>query len=80
MEAIFIFGTLILMVLIIIVAYNDYTVNKIKEDIKDQITDLANNTLEVTPKEFFEMRNKSFGGRALYSNNYNFAGVYILYN
>lgn len=80
MEAIFIFGTLILIMLIIVIAYNDYTVNKIKEDIRDQITDLANNTLEVTPEEFFEMRNKSFGGRALYSNNYNFAGVYILYN
>ncbi|GEN46737.1 GIY-YIG nuclease family protein [Alkalibacillus haloalkaliphilus] len=28
------------------------------------------------------MRNKSFGGsgKPLYSNNYNFAGVYILYN
>jgi len=79
-EAIFVFGTLILIMFIIAIVYNDYTVNKIKEDIRDQITDLANNTIEVTPAEFFEMRNKSFGGRALYSNNYNFAGVYILYN
>ncbi|WP_416150229.1 GIY-YIG nuclease family protein [Salipaludibacillus sp. HK11] len=50
--------------------------------IREQIFELANNTLELTPEEFFEIRNKSFGGRgnALYSNNYNFAGVYILHN
>lgn len=53
-----------------------------KKKIREQIFELANNTLELTPVEFFEMRNKSFGGRgkALYSNNYNFAGVYILHN
>lgn len=43
---------------------------------------MANNTLEMTPAEFFKMRSKSFGGqgRSLYSNNYNFSGVYILHN
>lgn len=70
----------VIAIIVCLVAYNNYEVNKIKEDIKNQIEDLANNTLEVTPAEFFEMRNKSFGGRALYSNNFNFAGVYILYN
>ncbi|MDL4842478.1 GIY-YIG nuclease family protein [Aquibacillus rhizosphaerae] len=50
--------------------------------IRKQIFELANNTLELTPEDFLEMRNKSFGGKgkALYSNNYNFSGVYILYN
>ena len=50
--------------------------------IKEQITSLANNTLELTPEEFFEMRNFSLGGRgrAKVSNQYNFAGVYILLN
>lgn len=53
-----------------------------QKKIREQIFGLANNTLELTTKEFLEMRNKSFGGkgRALYSNNYNFAGVYILHN
>ena len=53
-----------------------------QKKIRKQIFELANNTLELTPEEFFKMRNKSFGGRgkALYSNNYNFAGVYILFN
>jgi len=53
-----------------------------KKKIREQITGLANNTLELTPEEYFEMRNKSFGGRGKprYINNYNFAGVYILHN
>lgn len=53
-----------------------------QKKIREQIFELANNTLELTPEEFFKMRNKSFSGRgkALHSNNYNFAGVYILYN
>ena len=50
--------------------------------IEEQIEGLASNTLEMTPDEFFEMRNKSFGGRGRpkYSNQFNFPGVYILYN
>ena len=53
-----------------------------KRKIRSQIRDLANNTTEITPEEFFKIRNKSFGGRGnpLYSNNYNFTGVYILHN
>jgi GIY-YIG catalytic domain len=53
-----------------------------KKKIRSQITMLANNTLEMTPEEFFKMRNKSFGGKGKpqYSANYNFAGVYILLN
>lgn len=53
-----------------------------QKKIREQIFELANNTLELAPEEFLKMRNKSFGGkgRALYSNNYNFAGVYILHN
>ncbi|MDQ0159610.1 GIY-YIG nuclease family protein [Alkalibacillus salilacus] len=53
-----------------------------QKKIREQIFELANNTLELTPAEFMEMRNKSFGGKGkpLYSSNYNFAGVYILHN
>lgn len=53
-----------------------------KRKIRNKIRELANNTTEITPKEFFKIRNKSFGGKGnpLYSNNYNFTGVYILHN
>lgn len=53
-----------------------------KRKIRELILGLANNTIELTPEEFMEMRNKKFGGRGkpLYSNNYNFSGVYILHN
>ena len=55
---------------------------RIKEQIREQITGLASNTLEMTPEEFFKMRNYSFGGRgkSQYSQQLNFAGVYILFN
>lgn len=53
-----------------------------KRNIRNKIRELANNTTEITPEEFFKIRNKSFGGKGnpLYSNNYNFTGVYILHN
>ena len=54
----------------------------LKKLIEKQIKDLASNALEMTPIEFLNMRNKSFGGRGRpkYSNQFNFPGVYILYN
>ena len=56
------------------------TVKKIR--IKKKIKALARNTAEMTPSEFMKMRKTSFGGRGCpsYANNFNFAGVYILYN
>lgn len=50
--------------------------------IDKQIEGLANNTLEMTPKEFMEMRKTSLGGRGRksYALTKNFEGVYILYN
>lgn len=53
-----------------------------KLKINAQIDNLANNTIEMTPKEFMKMRNTSFGGkgRPSYALTRNFAGVYILYN
>lgn len=72
----FFIGAIILFLVLII--FQIIEMNKIEKQIKE----LANNTLEMSPKEFFEMRNKSFGGRGRpqYSNNFNFAGVYILHN
>ena len=50
--------------------------------IKQKILNLANNALEITPEEFFAIRNTSYGGRGRrhISSQYDFAGVYILYN
>ncbi len=50
-----------------------------RKKIRQQIISLANNTLEISPEEFFNIRNKRVG-RKLYSNQYNFPGIYILYN
>ncbi|WP_231348745.1 GIY-YIG nuclease family protein [Bacillus mycoides] len=75
------FSIFIFIVFIFIILSFLFQVREQKK-IREQIFKLANNTLELAPEEFFKMRNKSFGGkgRALYSNNYNFAGVYILHN
>ncbi|MCM1494263.1 MAG: GIY-YIG nuclease family protein [Bacteroides sp.] len=50
--------------------------------IKNKVRKLADNALEVTPQEFFRIRNSSNGGRGKkhISTQYDFAGVYILYN
>lgn len=50
--------------------------------VTSKIKELANNTLEVTPDEFFKIRNASNGGRGRkhISTSKDFAGVYILYN
>jgi len=55
---------------------------KKEAEIRKKIINLANNTSEMTPEEFFEMRSFSFGGRGRpqVSQKYNFAGVYILFN
>ena len=53
---------------------------KKKAQIREQIEGLANNSLEMSPQEFMEMRNKKIGGRRSYALTQNFAGVYILYN
>ncbi|MGP4073305.1 GIY-YIG nuclease family protein [Piscibacillus sp. B03] len=76
----FIFFIPFVLILILIILY----IIQFREQkrIREQIFELANNTLELTPQEFLEMRNRSFGGKGkpLYSNKYNFSGVYILHN
>ena len=56
-----------------------WKVAKDKERIRNQIKSLADNTLEMTPQEFIEMRSKRIGGSS-YALSHNFAGVYILFN
>lgn len=55
---------------------------QLKTKIKTQVQGLANNTIEMTPEEFIEMRKTTLGGRgrASIALQHNFAGVYILYN
>ena len=53
-----------------------------KHKINTRIERLASGVEEITPKEFFELRNHPFGGqgRPSYARTKNFAGVYILFN
>lgn len=71
-----------IVIYIVIIIGVIYFVHKKKLHIKKQIRGLVNNTLEMTPEEFFKMRNTSFGGRGRpsYALTQNFAGVYILFN
>ena len=50
--------------------------------VNGKVEKLAQNALEITPKEFFKIRNASNGGRGkkYISTAKDFAGVYILYN
>ncbi|MCM1165443.1 MAG: GIY-YIG nuclease family protein [Lachnospiraceae bacterium] len=52
------------------------------DKLHEQLSDLSNNGIEVTPEEFFKLRNSSMGGRGRkhISANYEFSGVYILFN
>lgn len=70
----------VLMFVFLITAFIGILLKKRKID--KQIDDLANNVSEITPEEFFVMRNTSFGGRGRpsYALKQNFAGIYILYN
>lgn len=59
-----------------------YYINKKKEEIDKKIEGLASGVEELSPEEFFELRNYSFGGRGRpsYARTRNFAGVYIIFN
>ncbi|MBQ9115786.1 MAG: GIY-YIG nuclease family protein, partial [Clostridia bacterium] len=78
MEWIYVFLILYIVLIGVSIWYTQYKKNRIKE----QIRGLSNNTLEMTPEEFFKMRNTSFGGRGRpsFALTQNFAGVYILHN
>lgn len=51
-------------------------------NIKKKIKGLSDSVLEITPEEFFRIRNSSNGGRGRkhISTEYDFSGVYIIYN
>lgn len=51
-----------------------------KTRIKIKIKKLASDSKEITPEEFFKLRNASNGKRGHISTNQDFSGVYILYN
>lgn len=69
-----------LLILLIIIRFFIPIVRTIR--IKSRIKKLANSALNVTPNEFFKIRNASNGGRGKkhISTKNDFAGVYILYN
>ena len=53
-----------------------------RKEIDYKIESLAAGAEELTPEEFFKLRNYSFGGRGTpkYALSKNFSGVYIIYN
>lgn len=67
---------IMLVVFIVVLAQ----INNKKREIQDTIKGLADNTLEMTPEEFMQMRSYSFAGRKSYARTMNFPGVYILHN
>ncbi len=82
------FSSFILFYTILIIAPIGYVLYETKkrnqqiDNLNQQIDELANNALEMTPEEFMKMRATSFGGRGhpSYALTKNFAGVYILFN
>lgn len=71
------FGAMILMFLYMIA-----TVISTNKNVRNKINSLSANELEMTPDEFFTVRNASLGGkgRRHVSTSYNYPGVYILHN
>ncbi len=67
--------------IVFVIGWFVYTFFK-RRKINKQIKALADGTAEMTPAEFFQMRNFSMGGRGKpkYALNQSFSGVYILYN
>ncbi len=79
-DMIFLYAIFAISVIVIIAAL---IIRIVEENrLKKMIDDLANNALILTPEQFMEMRKKSFGGRGRpsYVGQFNFPGVYILYN
>lgn len=70
------------LVIIGLIVYIIESIEAEKREIDEKIEGLANNTIEITPEEFMEMRSASFGGKGKpsYALKQNFAGVYILHN
>ena len=51
-----------------------------KKHIDDQVRELSQNALELTPEQFMRLRSASLGGRKRYALKLNYAGVYIIHN
>lgn len=70
-------GLFIILTIIVLVAIAVYY-----SKLNSKLSDLTNKGMEVTPEEFFKLRNASMGGRGRkhLSTNYEFSGVYILLN
>ena len=73
--------TLIFICAVVLISILHYS-RKQQARIKRKVRGLANNTLEMTPDEFFTLRSTSFGGKGSpsFALTMNFAGVYILFN
>ena len=72
---------LFIAIVIYFICVINWIINK-RNKINGKIESLARGVEELTPQEFFKLRNFSFGGRGhpKYALRKNFSGVYIIYN
>lgn len=78
-------GKLIIMLVVAVIGFPvliGVLVSAQKRKYKERIRAFANESFELTPEEFFKMRNKSLGGkgRKHISTEEEFTGVYIIHN
>ena len=79
----FIFLILFIMI-VIVITLTERSLRKereYKEYLRQKILNLVNNNTEVTPEEFFELRNAKVGkSKNIEGKLYNFPGVYVIHN
>lgn len=75
---------IMLILFIIVIVLTEKSLRKereYKEYLRQKILNLVNNNTEVTPEEFFELRNAKIGkSKSIEGKRYNFPGVYVIHN
>lgn len=75
---------IMLILFIIVIVLTERSLRKereYKEYLRQKILNLVNNNTEVTPEEFFELRNAKIGkSKNIEGKRYNFPGVYVIHN
>lgn len=75
---------IMLILFIIVIVLTERSLRKereYKEYLRQKILNLVNNNTEVTPEEFFELRNAKIGkSKSIEGKRYNFPGVYVIHN
>ncbi len=75
---------IVIIVIIIVIIYGCETfyLCELERNIKEDVHGLADNSLEITPEQFFALKSRTYGGRgrARIVRKYEFEGIYILCN